>query len=230
MQHINIEINLIAMHSRITYALITAVCPALLACCILAAGCEKGSLHARDVPGQQYVTVVETVVEVVRKDVIEIPLPPNPYEDDFNEELVCRCCCPNECGHGKESSEFAAFIQGLRAEATSRVNAVADALLKSGGDIMAYEEWQLIAKGCMELLGNPTIVIVQLPSGQWKKVKFEELGDMDVSPGEVFRIQKSVGVKMKAALKAGMISRGVPEPDADRLAGDILKTYLKNLL
>ncbi|MFH1434663.1 MAG: hypothetical protein ABIJ56_03000 [Pseudomonadota bacterium] len=224
------------MHSRFPYSLITAVCPvlpALLACCILAAGCEKGSLHARagnDVPGEQYAAVVETMVEVERADVIEIPLPPNPYEDDFNEELTCRCCCPNECGHGLESSEFTAFINELRAEATSRVNAVADALLKSGGDIMEYEEWQLIAKGCMELLSNPTIVIVQLPSGQWKKVKFEELGDMDVSPGEVFRIQQSVGVKMKAALKAEMISRGVPEPDADTLAGDILKTYLKNLL
>lgn len=213
-------------------AMIAALLPAA-ACCVMAAGCEKGSLHASGsndfLPGQN-VTIVETVVEVDREDVIEIPLPPNPYEDDFDEKALCRCCCPGTCGHGLESSEFADFINELRSEATSRVNAVADALLKSGPDMMAYEEWQKIARGCMDLLSNPTLVIVQLPSGKWKKVKFEELADMDVRPGEVFRIQKSVGVKMKAALVAEMISRGVPESEADTIAGNIMKTYLKNLM
>jgi len=170
--------------------------------------------------------IVEKVVEGPQK-VIEIPIPPNPYED---QPADCACCCAEACAGGVGSAEFNLFVSALKLEATMKIQAAANALLASGGDLVKYEGWQEIVKDCMDILGSPTLVVVQLSSGKWKKVKFEELATLDEDVREIALIKASVGEKMKAALAANMVGRGVVEADAKAIAGKIIKAYTDALV
>jgi hypothetical protein len=174
-------------------------------------------------PGDEL--IVEKVVEGPQK-VIEIPIPPNPYED---QPADCACCCKEACAGGVGSAEFDLFVIALKQEATMKIQAAADALLASGGDLVKFEGWQEIVKDCMDILGSPTLVVVQLSSGKWKKVKFEELATLDEDVREIALIKASVGEKMKAALAANMVGRGVAEADAKAIAGKIIKTYMDKI-
>jgi len=185
---------------------------------------EPGAGPAWEEPGDEL--IVEKVVEGPQK-VIEIPIPPNPYED---QPADCACCCAEACAVGVGSAEFDLFVGALKQEATMKIQAAADALLASGGDLVKYEGWQDIVKDCMDILGSPTLVVVQLSSGKWKKVKFEEIATLDEDVREISLIKASVGEKMKAALAANMVGRGVAEADAKAIAGKIIKTYVDELI
>ena len=58
---------------------------------------------------------------------------------------------------------------------------------------------------------------------------FEALPDLELDPVEAFMVRKSVGDKMQAALKAGMMSRGLDAAEAEKIAARIIKIYLKKL-
>jgi hypothetical protein len=170
--------------------------------------------------------IVERVVEGPPK-VIEIPIPPNPYEDQPAE---CACCCAEACAGSVGSTEFNLFVGALKQEATMKIQAAADALLASGKDLVKVEGWQEIVKDCMDILGSPNLVVVQLSSGKWRKVKFEEIATLDEDVREISLIKAGVGEKMKAALAASMVGRGVAEADAKAIAGKIIKTYMDKLV
>jgi hypothetical protein len=176
--------------------------------------------------GEEGEVIVETLWDEEPRSVIEIPDLLNPYEDDFN---VCGCCCASHCGDGLDTSDFEAFIIGLKDEVTAKAAAAAEALIEAGPDLVRHEGWKDMAGDAMDILGNPILVVVQLPSGQWRKAAFEALPDLDVDPVEAFMIRKSVGNRLQAALKAAMEGRGLDEAEADAIAGKIIKAYLTNL-
>jgi hypothetical protein len=188
-------------------------------------GCARTGAHAK---GLEDELVVEKITEGETARVIEIPIPPNPYEDEA-AACAAACCCPNVCQKNEKVSELESFIGKLKAEATVRAEAAAAALLKAGPDLARYEDWKQIVRDSMDLLGSPTLVVVQLPSGKWKKVKFEKVPEMDISEAEVVMIQKSVGEKMQSAIAADMTARGVPAKEAGRIAEAIIKTYLEKI-
>jgi hypothetical protein len=179
-----------------------------------------------DLEGEEGEVTVEALWDEEPRNVIEIPDLLNPYEDDFK---ACACCCAAQCGLEQDTSEFQDFIGDLKDEATAKAVAAAEALLHAGPDLVRHDGWKEMARDAMEILGNPILVVVQLPSGKWQKVSFEALPDLDLDSVEAFMVRKSVGDKMQAALKAGMMSRGLDAAEAEKIAAKIIKTYLKKL-
>lgn len=201
--------------------------PALLA--LVSWACHRDRVQTRD-PSALEDDDVEVTVEAMWDEApgsgIEIPDLLNPYE---NGPGACPCCCAAQCGGAENAPEFEAFVTDLKDRATAKAIASADAILEAGPDLVKHEGWMEMARDAMDLLSNPILVVVQLPSGKWRKVTFETLPDLDVDPVEVYLIQKSVGDRMKAALKASMIGHGMGDAEADAAAGKIVKAYLKKL-
>lgn len=192
--------------------------------------CHRDRLQTRD-PSALEDDDMEVTVEAMwdegpRKIILTPDLLLNPFEDDSGG---CACCCAAQCSGAKNTPEFEAFVTDLKDQAAAKAVASADALLKAGPDLVKHEGWMEIARDAMDLLGNPILVVVQLPSGKWRKVTYETLPDLDVDPVEVYMIQRSVGERVKAALKASMIGHGMGDAEADAAAGKIVKTYLEKL-
>jgi len=166
---------------------------------------------------------------IILKEVknIEIPLPPNPYED---EETTCQCECPQmPCKNNITSGEFRSFVLSLKGESIARLDAATEAILSAGYEIMKYPDWKQIVKDSMEIFGNPTIVLVQLESEKWKKVKFEEIPQMDLKVTETILIRKSVEEKIQSLLTSVFVSRGVPVNEANKIAEKIVNEYTKRI-
>ena len=133
-----------------------------------------------DLEGEEGEVTVEALWDEEPRNVIEIPDLLNPYEDDFG---TCACCCAAQCGVAHDTSEFEDFVVGMKEEATAKAVAAAEALLDAGPDLVKHDGWKEMARDAMEILANPILVVVQLPSGKWQKVSFEALPDLDLELG-----------------------------------------------
>lgn len=198
----------------------------LLVVLALATGCAARQLDqfetTASIETRDY--AVEVTQDKALRTKIEIPIPPNPYDDG------CMCVCEAACAMHADAPELEALLEKLTHKATFRAEIAAKAVLESGHELLEHEEWKDVVTDSMELLGNPTLVLVPLPGGSVKKVSLEKVGELGVSPTLLVTIRSSVGGKMQAALKASMISHGVPAKKAQRLSGQIIKTYMKEIL
>jgi hypothetical protein len=171
-------------------------------------GCTRGTMTeirtSTSIEEQDY-SVVEVVEEPSLRTKIILPIPPNPYEDDAD----CQCLCATGCV--ASASELRTLVAKLKLKATRRADASAAAVLEAGDGLLAHENWQEVVTSTMDLLNNPTIVIVPMPGGKLKKVSLEKIGSLDLTGTQIVSIKNSVGGKMQSALAANMIVHGIPE-------------------
>lgn len=173
---------------------------------------------------EQDYAVVEVVEDPSLRTKIILPIPPNPYEDDGD----CQCLCAAGCV--ASASELRTLVAKLTLEATRRADASAAAVLEAGDGLLAHENWQEVVTSTMDLLNNPTIVIVPMPGGALKKVSLEKIGSLDLTGTQIVSIKNSVRGKMQSALAANMIAHGIPKKDATKFSKEILQVYMTKLL
>ena len=202
------------------------ICLALLAAAATA-GCAAGQVRVFEPDDQTTAVEVETPDHGLAVGPLELPA--DPY-GAVGSHPACPCACEaSPCAGHQVPAELAALIDEIRKEAEARTAAAADAVVEVGAALALHEEWREIVKEAMSLLDSPTIVVVQLDGGGWKKVKFEDVGDMDVGAVQVASVKKSVSAKMAAALAASMESHGVPHAEASDLSGKMMEAYLEGL-
>jgi hypothetical protein len=212
-----------------TRRIIFHLLPGAAALLLLTPGCagvgrtQSTTTLGKDFEEQDY-AVVEVIEEPELRTSIELPLPPNPYDDA--ECDLCNCVC----AAGPDTSAFEKLIAKLKLDADKRAGAAAEALLESAHEIVGYGEWKEITENTMELLSNPTIVMVPMPGGKLQKVSLEKLPKMDLSAGQIVTIRNSVNGKMRSAIAADMTAHGVPPAEAKKLSAEIMKVYMKSLL
>ncbi len=142
----------------------------------------------------------------------------------------CQCQCVKPCGHADgHHDELVELLDQIESESTTRGKAARDAVFEAGEDLVKYEGWQQMVKDMVELLSSPTLVLVQMPSGSFKKVKLEDVSDLDVGHTQIYTIKTQVSAKMKAALGAQMQSSGVPPGEAKAIASIVMDTFLASL-
>ncbi len=191
-------------------------------------GC--GSSQARVFEPDEISTSVEVETPDAARALAEtLELPADPYGTGSGDG-TCPCTCAiAPCALSEVPAELEALVDEIRKEAESRTVAAAEAVLQVGGSIAHHEEWREIVKEAMGLLDSPTIVVVQLPGGAWKKVKFEEVTEMDLGVVQIATIKNSVSGKMASTLAASMENHGIPEAEASQLADIMMETYLAEL-
>jgi hypothetical protein len=173
---------------------------------------------------EQDFSVVEVVEEPSLRTKLILPIPPNPYEDDGD----CQCLCTTGCV--ASASELRTLVAKLKLKATRRADASAAAVLEAGDGLLAHDSWQEVVTSTMDLLNNPTIVIVPMPGGTLKKVSLEKIGSLDLTGTQIVSIKNSVGGKMQSALAANMIAHGIPKKDAVKFSKDIMQVYMSKML
>lgn len=193
------------------------------------ASCATRELEVLE-PETEVVSELESAQELVIYDQAEVSIThtPVPGTDELEEPCPCECVLDCEKSAEKEG-QLHELLSKMQDEANRRAEAAAEAAMTVGLDLMEYEKWETMIKGLVDLLSSPTLVIVQMPTGSFKKVKLEELSDLDVSSSQVFTIKSQVSAKMKAALSAQMESYGVPATDAKKLSSHMMDTYLSEL-
>jgi len=165
---------------------------------------------------------VEMIDDLPGGATIVLPIPENPYGDDS-----CCCSCTASCDPQLQD-KFHKYVAKLKGAASKRTDAAAAALL-SAPEIVKLEAWEEIASITMDLLANPTLVIVPMPGGELHKVSLEKLSSLNIPLTQLVMIRGSVKGKMEAALSAAMTSNGVPSPDASTLASKMIEVYFDQM-
>ncbi len=173
---------------------------------------------------QQDYAVVEVIEDPLLRTKIILPIPQNPYGDDGD----CPCVCATGCV--ASASELRALVAKLKLDATRRADASAAAVLEVGEELLAHESWEDIVTSTMDLLNNPTIVIVPGPGGKLQKVSLEKLGTLDLSTTQIVSIKNNVSGKMQSAIKANMIVHGIAKKDAAVFSKQIMQVYMSKML
>jgi len=202
-----------------TVALVMALAPAW--------GCtrqEMTEIRTSYSMQEQDLATVEVIKDPSLRTKIILPIPQNPYGDDGD----CPCVCATGCV--ASTSEFRALVAKLKLKATRRADASAAAVLEAGDGILAHESWEEVVTSTMDLLNNPTIVIVPIPGGKLQKVSLEKIGTLDLTTTQIISIKNSVGGKMQSALKANMIAHGIPKQDALQFSKEIMQVYMSKML
>jgi hypothetical protein len=193
----------------------------------LAAGCA--SRPVIEISTQRTYVEQDLSVEVVRQPPIrakiDLGIPPNPYDDEGS----CPCVCQAKCKK-KEFSELEKIVAKFGEEADARRRAASLAVLGSGPDIVKHKKWKKIAGASLELMSNPTIVLVPMPGGRIEKVSLEDLDTLHLGAADVVSIRNKVKGNMLSALAATMASYGVPDGEAGTIAGAMMKVYLAELM